>query len=115
MNYQVTEFLRFLARFIVTIFQVLKDGKVNFRDIPSVLRLLPVIKPAFQDLDAVYDGFRDLDKTQTETLAYLVADELGTELTDESREACELMIDTATTLIQTIVKLKGFKLLTNEA
>lgn len=111
MNYEVSEFMRFLARFVSTIFNVMEDGKVNLKDIPAVFRLLPVIKPAFDNLSGVWDGFRDLTPEQNEVLTQLVADEMDLELTPKTRELCQKVIKTAMALIDTITLFKDFRLL----
>ncbi|WP_428658971.1 hypothetical protein [Runella sp.] len=110
MNYEVTEFMRFLARFIAAIFQIMQDGKVNLKDIPVVFRVIPVIKPAFDNLEGVWDGFRNLTSDQRETLTHLVADEMDMELTPRTRALCEQVIKTATSLIETIVAFKDFRM-----
>jgi hypothetical protein len=110
MNYEVSEFMRFLARFIAAIFQIMQDGKVNLKDIPVLFRVLPVIKPAFDNLDGVWEGFRDLTTDQKETLTYLVADELDMELNPKTKALCEKVIKTATSLIETITAFKDFRM-----
>lgn len=108
-NTDVSEFLRFLARFIATIFAVTEDGKVTFKDVTYLARLIPVIRPAFDDLPAVWDGFRNLSEDDKDKLTYLVADELDIDLDDKSRHICMKAIYTATDLIDLITSLKGFK------
>lgn len=110
MNYEVSEFVRFLARFIVTIFQVMQDGKVNLKDIPAIFKLVPVVKPAFNNLDTVWDGFRNLSIEQREVLAFLVADEMKIELDPNGRALCEKVIKTAVSLIETITAFKDFRM-----
>ena len=110
MNYEVTEFMRFLARFVAAIFQIMQDGKVNLKDIPTLFKLLPVIKPAFDNLDGVWDGFRSLNSEQREVLTHLVADEMEIELNPTTRALCEKVIRTAQSLIETITAFKEFRM-----
>jgi hypothetical protein len=109
MKTDVSEFLRFLARFIATIFLVTEDGKVNFKDVTYLARLIPVIRPAFDNLSAVWDGFRELTDDDREALTHLVADEMDIELTPESRVICMKAIYVSTDLIDLITSLKDLK------
>lgn len=111
MTTDVSEFLRFLARFISTLFLVTEDGKITIKDIGYLARLLPVIRPAFDDLPAVWDGFRALTDEDRDKLTYLVADELDIELTPQSRAICMKAIYISTDLIDLITSLKDIKLL----
>jgi hypothetical protein len=109
MKTDVSEFLRFLARFIATIFLVTEDGKVTFKDVTYLARLIPVIRPAFDNLPAVWDGFRQLTDADREALTHLVADEMDIELTPESRAICMKAIYVSTDLIDLITSLKDLK------
>jgi hypothetical protein len=106
----VSEFLRFLARFIATIFLVTEDGKLTVKDVGYLARLLPVIRPAFDDLPAVWDGFRSLSEDDREKLTHLVADELDIDLTPETRQICLKAIYVSTDLIDLTTSLKDHKL-----
>lgn len=110
MKTDVSEFLRFLARFIATIFLVTEDGKITIKDVGYLARLLPVIKPAFDDLPAVWDGFRTLTEDEKDQLTYLVADELDIDLNDTTRSVCMKIIYVSTDLIDLITSLKNFKM-----
>ncbi|MFN8349427.1 MAG: hypothetical protein U0X91_30780 [Spirosomataceae bacterium] len=109
MKTDVSEFLRFLARFIATIFLVTQDGKVTVKDVGYLARLLPVIRPAFDDLPAVWDGFRSLTDEDRDTLTHLVADEMDIDLTPNTRAICMKAIYISTDLIDLITSLKDVK------
>lgn len=110
MSTEVSEFLRFLARFIATIFLVTQDGKVTIKDIGYLGRLLPVIRPAFDNLPGVWDGFRDLTEDDREMLTHLVADELDVDLTPTTRAICMKAIYVSSDLLDLLTSLKNLKI-----
>ena len=102
-----TELLRFIARLAQAILQSLKDRKINFRDLPNFLPLLPLIRPAFEDVPDAWDEFRRMTDEDREALQFVMIDELGMEHDDaRAKQLAEQAIDAALSLIKFVVSLR---------
>ena len=105
-----TELLRFIARVAAAIISSLKDGKVRLNDLPNFIPILPLIRPAFEDLPDAWDEFRKMSEVERESLAFVLVDELG--LNHEEQATKDLVndaIDAALSLVRFVVKLKRVK------
>ncbi|WP_428658145.1 hypothetical protein [Runella sp.] len=102
-----TELLRFIARLASAIIKSLEDRKLTFRDLPNFLHLLPLIRPAFEDIPDAWDEFRRMSDQEREDLQYVMADETGLDMADPRAKALlDNAIDAALSLIKFVVSLR---------
>lgn len=102
-----TELLRFISRLAQAILKSLQDRKMNFRDLPNFLPLLPLIRPAFEDIPDAWDEFRRMTDEDREALQIVMIDELGLNPDDSRAKAlADNAIDAALSLIKFVVSLR---------
>jgi hypothetical protein len=102
-----TELLRFISRLAQAIIKSLNDRKINFKDLPNFLPLLPLIRPAFEDIPDAWDEFRRMTEEDREALQFVIIDELGLVADDtRAKQLAEYAIDAALSLIKFVVSLR---------
>ncbi len=102
-----TELLRFISRLAQVILKSLNDKRINLKDLPNFLPLLPLIRPAFEDIPDAWDEFRRMNEDDREALQYVLIDELGLSPDDpRGKQLAEQAIDAALSLIKFVVSLR---------
>jgi hypothetical protein len=102
-----TELLRFIARLANAILKALADGKIRPNDAKHFLRLLPVIRPAFDDIGDAWDEFRLMNDDDKEAFRHVISDELELNPDDtRAQKLSELAVNAALSLTEFIVNLK---------
>jgi hypothetical protein len=102
-----TELIRFIARIAAAIISSLKDGKVRLNDLPNFIPILPLIRPAFEDLPDAWDEFRKMSELDREALSFVLVDELKLSYEDpNTKDLVNDAIDAALSLVRFVVKLK---------
>jgi hypothetical protein len=89
------QLVRFVGKLAKGISAARADGKLNFKDIPHLLPVIPTVLPAFTDADEAVGELLNLSDGQNAQLIELVAEEFDWELNDESRKAIIALIEVA--------------------
>lgn len=103
---ETNELLDFVVTLIKAIDESMEDKKINLKDVGQLFKVLPTIRPAFDNVGVAFDELLSADNEDAKLVATSVMEALELDNPEEGVEAAVRILVTAGNIAWLIKKIK---------